>query len=113
MANNVPCNQSPVQFVNCCDVMDCIDIKSSDNSITVEKNGCGVDLTISPNNLDNLLQFNNGNCIQLVKEFIDGKLNITPVIDWECVISQIIPGVCDACNSSICPAPIELTVVVL
>lgn len=108
MANTFPCNQNPVQFVNCCQVMDCIDIKSSDNSITVEKNECGVDLTITANNIDEILQINNGDCIQMVKEFIDGKLVITPVIDWSCVAAQV----CELCAPPTCPAPLELSIII-
>lgn len=103
---NFPCNKNPVRFVSCCDVMDCIDIESSDNSITVEKDECGVDLTITGNNLDQILQVNDGECIEMVKEFIDGKLVITPVIDWDCVAGNV----CEICNPPTCDAPIELTV---
>jgi hypothetical protein len=104
MANNFPCNGQPVKFVNCCQVMDCIDIKSSDNSITVEKSECGIDLTFSGNNLDNILTINDGECVQMVKEFVDGKLVITPVIDWDCIAANV----CDICNPPTCSAPIEL-----
>jgi hypothetical protein len=107
--NNFPCNQTPVKFVNCCQVMDCIDIKSSDNSVGVEKSECGIDLTVTANNLDNILQINDGECISFVKEFIDGKLHITPQIDWACVAAQV----CDICNPPTCPAPIELVAEVI
>lgn len=106
MANTFPCNQIPIRFVNCCQVMDCIDIKSSDNSISVEKSECGIDLTITGNNLDNILQVNDGECITWVKEFIGGKLHLTPVIDWACVAAQV----CEICNPPTCPAPIALVV---
>ena len=106
MANNFPCNQQPVRFVNCCQVMDCIDIKSSDNSITVVKSECGIDLTQTGNNLDQILQINDGECITWVKEFIDGKLTFTPQLDWDCVAENI----CGICVPPTCPAPIELTV---
>lgn len=109
MANSVPCNQQPVKFISCCDVMDCINIKSSDNSIDVTKDGCGVDLKLLPNNLANILQINEGECITWVQEFIDGKLHITPVIDFDCVAAQV----CDICNPPTCPAPIELVVAVI
>lgn len=103
------CNQTPVKFVSCCDVMDCIDIKSVGNTVEVTKDGCGVNLEISPNTIDNLLQINNGECITWIKEFISGKLNLTPVIDWTCVASHV----CDICNPPTCPQPIELTVAVI
>lgn len=89
--------------------MDCIDIKSSDNSITVEKNECGIDLTFTGNNLDNILQINDGDCVQFVKEFIDGKLHITPVVDFSCIAENV----CDICNPPTCDAPIELSVVLV
>jgi hypothetical protein len=85
--------------------MDCIDIKSSDNSVTVVKSECGVDLTITGNNLDNILKINDGDCITFVKEFIDGVLHITPVLDPECLAETI----CEICNPPTCSAPIELT----
>jgi len=100
------CNKKPVKFVSCCDVMDCMNIDSSDNSITVTKSECGVDLTQTANNLDQILEIKDGTCIQMVKEFVDGKLVITPVIDWACVAANV----CDICNPPTCPAPIELVV---
>lgn len=93
MSNNFPCNQVPVKFVNCCQVMDCINIESSDNSVGVEKSGCGIDLKITANNLDNILQINNGECITFTKEFINGKLHITPNINMAC-IANIICNLC-------------------
>lgn len=109
MANTYPCNQTAVRFVNCCDVMNCINIQSSDDSISVEISECGVDLSFTGNNLDNILTVNDGTCIQMVKEFVDGKLVITPVIDWNCVAASV----CDICNPPTCPAPIELSVAVI
>ena len=104
---NTPCNNYPVKFVSCCDVMDCIDIHSDDNSVTVVKNECGVDLSVSPNNLDELLDIHDGECITFTKEFIDGKLVITPAIDWDCVATHV----CDICQGPSCPAPVGLTVI--
>lgn len=103
---NYPCNPHPVKFVNCCQVMDCINIDSSDNSVTVEKSDCGVDLRISSNNLANILTINDGDCIQMVQEFIDGKLVITPIIDFACVAE----AVCGLCAPPTCSAPISLVV---
>lgn len=100
------CDKTPKQFVDCCTVMDCIDIKSSDNSVTVTKDECGVDLTLSGNNLDKALQINDGECVSYTKEFIDGKLVITPTIDWDCVASQV----CGICQPTDCPAPMDLQV---
>ena len=107
---NVPCNKVPVKFVNCCQVMDCMNIQSSDNSITVEVSDCGVDLTQTGNNLDNILKLNEGDCVSFVKEFIDGVLNLTPVIDFDCLADEI----CGLCESSppapFCPAPLNLSI---
>lgn len=114
MANNVPCNQSPIKFVNCCDVMNCVDIKSSDNSVTVTKNGCGVDITQTGNNLDNILKLNEGDCVSFVKEFIDGVLHLTPQIDWDCIVDEIGEDICAICPPPepvvFCPAPLTLSV---
>jgi hypothetical protein len=104
---NCSCGNKPTKFVNCCDVMNCINLQSSDNTIDIERSDCGVDLTINPNTLDNLLTINNGTCITMVKQFIDGKLVITPVIDWTCVASNI----CSICNPPTCPTPIFLRIV--
>lgn len=101
-----PCNNVPFKITTCCDIMDCINIESSDNSISVEKDECGVDLKFLPNNLDNILQINEGDCITWIKEFIDGKLHLTPVLDENCLAAKI----CDICNPPTCPAPIELVV---
>ena len=105
--NKTPCNPQPIQFINCCQVMDCIDIKSNDNSVTIVKDECGVDLSVTGNNLDKILKINNGQCIDMVKEFIDGVLHYTPVIDWECVAAQV----CDICTPAPCPAPLGLQVI--
>lgn len=86
--------------------MDCINIKSSNNSISIAINECGIDLTLKGNNLDEILQINDGDCVQMVKEFIDGKLVITPVVDFECVAENV----CELCNPITCPTPIELVV---
>lgn len=120
MANNIPCNNQPIKYVNCCDVMSCMNIKSTDNSVTVETNNCGVDVKFSGNNLDNVLKINNGTCIQMVKEFVDGKLVITPVVDWACVADKIC-GLCPPPEipppppppPAVCPAPLQLAVVVV
>jgi hypothetical protein len=86
--------------------MDCIDIHSDDNSVTVTKNECGVDLSVTSNNLSNILQFNDSECVDFVVEFEDGKMVVTAVIDWDCVASNV----CEICNPPTCPAPIELVV---
>lgn len=88
---NIPCNQYPVKFVSCCDVMNCIDIHSDDQSVTITKSDCGVDLSVSGNNLDKILQLNSTQCFTFIKEFINGKLIITPVIDWNCVSGKVCP----------------------
>lgn len=109
--NNSPCAKQPMQFINCCQVMDCIDVKSTDNSITVEKSECGLDLKFTGNNLDQILEIKHGECIQMVKEFVNGKLVITPVIDMDCLAASV----CDICSTPaepVCPAPIQLSVTV-
>lgn len=107
--NTYPC-QKPFKFVNCCDVMNCIDIKSSDNSVTVEKSECGVDIRITSNNLDQIIKINDGDCVSFVKEFINGVLNFTPVLDFDCIAAQV----CNICAPSpTCDAPIALSVTVL
>lgn len=106
---NVPCNKVPVKFVNCCQVMDCINIQSSDNSITVEVSDCGVDLTQTGNNLDNILKLNDGDCVSFIKEFIDGVLHLTPVIDFDCLADEIC-GLCPPTSVVFCPTPLTLTV---
>ena len=112
MPNTFPCNK-PVKFVNCCDVMNCIDIKSTDNSVTVEKYECGIDLRVSGNNLDNILKINDGDCISFIKEFIDGVLNFTPILDYDC-IAEATCGLCPPIPPAVtCPAPIFLTITVL
>lgn len=103
---STPCKNYPIKFVSCCDVMDCIDIHSDDNSVTVVKSECGVDLSVTSNNLDEILQIEDGECISFTKEFISGKLVITPSIDWDCVATQV----CNICSGPTCPAPIGLTV---
>lgn len=102
------CNQVPVQFVNCCDVMNCMSIASENNTVEVTVEECGVNLEITPNTLDNLLTIESGECIQMVKEFIDGKLVITPIIDWDCVASHV----CDICAPVSCLVPSDLEVIV-
>lgn len=117
MANNFPCNKVPIKFVNCCQVMDCIDIKSSDNSITVEKTGCGVDITQTGNNLDNIFKLNDGDCISFTKEFIDGVLHYTPSIDFDCLVDTIGEDICAVCPPPepvvYCPTPLTLSVTLL
>lgn len=93
--------------LDCCKVMDCINIESSDNSITVVKDECGVDITQTGNNLNQILKINNGECIQMVKEFLNGVLTYTPVINWACVADKI----CPICQPAPCPAPIGLSVI--
>lgn len=105
---STPCNQAPVRFVNCCDIMNCMTIASSDNSVTVVVDECGVDITQTGNNIDQILQINDGQCITFTKEFIEGKLVITPSIDWDCVAENV----CEICNPVTCPTPIELSVVI-
>lgn len=82
---NYPCNKTPVKFISCCDVMDCIDIHSHDNSVTVVKDQCGVDLTVTGNNLANILNINSSSCITVTKEFIDGVLTFTPTLTPGCI----------------------------
>jgi hypothetical protein len=107
--STTPCNQVPVKYVDCCSVMDCINITSPDNSITVEKDGCGVSLTQTGNNLDQILLLQEGDCVTFVKEFVEGKLVITPQLDWDCIATNV----CELCSPVIpvsCSAPISLSV---
>ncbi len=109
MPNTFPCNQNPVKFINCCQVMDCIDIDSDDNTVAVVKSECGVDLSISGNNLDNIIKINDGDCVSFIKEFIEGVLHYTPVVDFDCVAAEV----CSICPPSpvvFCPTPLTLTV---
>ncbi len=111
-----PCNNLPKQFVDCCTVMDCINIGSADNSVTVTKDGCGVDLSITANNLFDLITINDSDCITVVKEVIDGVLNFTPVLDLDCVKAGIADDICATCadtNPPPCPAPIQLSILVV
>lgn len=105
-----PCNQQPMKWVSCCQIIDCLDIKSSDNTVTVTKSDCGIDLTISGNNLNNILKLNNGGCISWVKEFVDGVLNFTPQIDETCLAAAIC-GLCPPPTPPVtCPAPLFLSI---
>jgi hypothetical protein len=108
--NNKPCNQVPVKFVDCCQVMDCINIDSTDNSVTVEKNGCGVDIRVTGNNLDQIIKLNDGDCISFVKEFNDGVLNFTPILDYDCIAEETC-GLCPPVTPAVtCPTPLYLSV---
>ena len=102
-----PCNQQPMKWVSCCQIIDCLDIKSSDGSIEVLKSDCGIDLKFTGNNLDKVFKLNNGDCVSFVKEYIDGVLNFTPVIDFECLA----PEICNICAPTVtCPAPLFLSI---
>lgn len=102
-----PCNQQPIQWVSCCQVVDCLNLTSSNNSIEVQKTDCGVDIKVTGNNLDSILKLNDGDCVSWVKEFVNGVLNFTPQIDLECLA----PAICNICAPAItCPAPLFLSV---
>lgn len=89
--------------------MDCIMIGSADNSVTVTQSECGVDLSVTANNLAEIIEFQDNDCITFVEEFIDGKLVITPQLDWECVAGNI----SEYLEPPSCPAPISLSVEVI
>lgn len=105
-----PCNQQPMKWVSCCQIIDCLDIQSSNNTVTVTKSDCGVDLTITGNNLDQIIKLNEGDCISFVKEFVDGVLNFTPQIDAQC-LADATCGLCPPVTPPVtCPAPLFLSV---
>lgn len=108
-----PCNNIPKQFVDCCTVMDCINIQSSDNSVTIVKDGCGVDIKLTANNFADKIKFNESDCISFIPEIISGVLNITPQLDADCLVDAIGSDICATCagqNPPACPAPIQLTI---
>ncbi len=98
-----PCNS---EF--CCQVRECMNIHSSDNSITVTKEDCGVDLTLTGNNIGNVIKINDGECITWVREYINGALVFTPQINWACVAANV----CGLCPES-CPAVTDLIVTII
>lgn len=89
-----------------CEILDLVNIDSSDNSISVEKKDCGYDLKYLPNNLNNILKINSADCISFTTEFINGVLNITPEIDYDCLAEKL----CGKCGGNSCSPPMMLTV---
>lgn len=86
---------NPKLYVNCCTVMDCINIGSVDNSITVVKNDCGVDLSMTGNNLDTIFKLDDNDCITWTKEFVGGVLTYTPTFDTDCASGDGTPYTSD------------------
>lgn len=103
------CKKDIEKPLDCCKVMDCVSLTSVNNSVTIEKTNCGVDLRITGNNIVEALQINDGECITMFKEFIGGKLVITPVINWTCVASHIC-GLCASTSAPLCASPNNLNV---
>lgn len=110
---STPCNNGPIKFVTCCQIMDCIHIFSSDQSITVETLECGVNLTQTGVNLDKILKIKDGECISFEKEYISGVLTYTPVLDFDCIFNKIKDDLCEYCTPVTCPGPLNLIVTVL
>ena len=107
-----PCNQQPMKWVSCCQIIDCLNIGSSDNSVTIEKSDCGIDITVSGNNLDQIIKLNDGDCISFIKEFVDGVLTFTPQLDADCV-AKLTCGLCPPVIPVTCPAPLSLSLVII
>jgi hypothetical protein len=103
------CENKPDSVNTCCDVLDCVNLQSPDNSIEIERTECGLNISLNPNNIDAILKINHGTCIQMIKEFINGQLVVTPVIDWECVADKI----CGLCAPPACYNPETLEVNVI
>ena len=73
----------------CCEVMDCVTIYSSDNSVTLQKKDCGYNITFSGNNVDSRIKINESEGIKWTKEFIDGVLVLTPTLDFEAIADRV------------------------
>lgn len=90
-----------------CEILDAINIDSSDNSVSVEKKDCGYDIKFLPNNLNNILSVKDGDCISFTTEYINGVLTLTPKIDFDCVAEKI----CGKCEPEVtCSQVIQLLV---
>lgn len=91
---------------------------SCNNSVTIE-----IVPSIDPNNIFILgtdgypyvptpisaitdVNITSGNCITWTKTTISGVITFVPTIDWNCVASHT----CPACEGTLCPNPINLTV---
>lgn len=91
MCNNPLCNCNCSSCnsndeLDCCKVMDCVNIHSSDNSLDIQKTeGCGLDIKFISNNIAKLLSLESSTCIDVHQEFIDGKLVYTLTIKEECL----------------------------
>lgn len=95
--------------VNCCELLECLEIGSSDNSISVQKTDCGYDLKFLANNINNFFEIQEGDCISFQKEFYKGKLILKPVIDYDCLAEKI----CGLCTPAVCMPPDNLTVEII
>lgn len=76
------CNENNIQ---CCDVCNCLRYSSPNNSIQIDKTGCDVNLQLTPNTLQNLLDIESSSCITVLKQIINGKLIFTPTINLNCL----------------------------
>lgn len=94
----------------CCDVMDCVTINSSDNSVTIQKKDCGYDITLSGNNVDSKIQIKDNVGITWTKEFKNGVLIFTPTLDFDAIADKV----CVICSQrAACSPPTGVTVEVL
>lgn len=95
--------------LTCCDICNCLNLQSSNETVIISKEDCKFDLTIDATGIDKLLTLNNGNCISFIKEYVNNKLVITPVLDWNCIASHV----CSLCQSTPvnCNPPTLLSVI--
>lgn len=75
---------------DCCSTCDCFNFTSSNNTVDVIKQSCKVDIRITSNILQNLIDIPSSSCISIVKQYINGQLVFTPTLNIECV-SALIP----------------------
>lgn len=68
---------------------DCLNLTSTDNTVTIARSACGTNLSITGNNLDNVFKIKDSACISFNKEFINGVLTFTPVLTPECLNPNI------------------------
>ena len=100
------CNKS---ITNCCDVCNCLNMVSSDNSVLIDQKDCVIDLKFTPSNINSLIRIEDTECITFTKEFVEGILTYTPVIDYQCLADKI----CGLCNPSNCMVPNNLIITII
>ena len=74
---------------DCCAICDCFTFTSTNSTLDINKSGCTVDLKITSNLLQGLIDIPSGGCITIVKQFINGKLIFTPTLNVACVQALI------------------------